>query len=108
MYLSTTNRKRDFTMAHIPVDIDEVRKKEFEQNKSIYRLLQICDQHMNITDDLMAKCRIYYEFLLTTPLKNYISPCIKVDGKSFNQMENEFLLYYRMIRGVEKAHDEME
>lgn len=90
------------------MDVDEVRKKEFEQNKSIYRLLQLVDNHVSLTEELMAKCRAYYDFLMTTPLKNYISPCTKVEGKSFNQMENEFILYYRMVRGGEKVHEEME
>lgn len=88
--------------------VEDIRKKEFEQNKSIYRLLQFVDHEMQMTEDLMAKIKIYYNFLMTCPLKNYISPCIKVEGKTFTQLENEFLLYYRMVRGGEKTHEEME
>lgn len=95
-------------MEFILVDVDDIRKKEFEQNKSIHRLLQIVDNHMSMIGELMHKCRAYYDFLMTTPLKNYISPCTKLEGKSFHQIENEFILYYRMVRGVEKVHDEME
>lgn len=104
--LYSTNPILPFAL--ILVDLDDIRKREFEQNKSIYRVLQFVDQHMRMIEDLMNQCRAYYDFLMTTPLKNYISPCTKVEGKSFNQIENEFLLYYRMVRGVEKAHDEME
>lgn len=107
MYLATINRKREFTMTHIPVGIDDVRKRELDQNKSIYRMLKFVDVHFEMIEDLMAKARAYYDFLMTTPLKNFISPCTKVEGKSFNQFENEFVLYYRMVRGLEKAHEEM-
>lgn len=99
-----------FPTLHISftADVDEIRKKEFEQTKSIYRLLNMVDTHMDMTDDLIAKGKTYYDFLMTTPLKNYISPCTKVEGKSFHQMENEFMLYYRMVRGLEKSHEEMD
>ena len=107
VYLTTVNKKREFNMEHISVDPDEIRKKEFEQNKAIYRLLQFVDQRMRMTEELMEKAKVYYDFLMLTPLKNYIPPCTKVEGKSFNQFENEFILYYRMVRGIEKAHDEM-
>lgn len=108
MYLTTLNRKREFTMDPISVDVNEIRKKEFEQNKAIYRLLQITDQHTKMIEGMMEQARIYYDFLMKTPLKNYISPCTKVEGKPFNQLENEFQLYYRMVRGVEKVHEDMD
>lgn len=88
--------------------MDDIRKREFEQNKSIYRLLQFVDHEMQLTQDILDKVKIYYNFLMTAPLKAYISPCTKLEGRTFNEIENEFLLYYRMVRGGEKAHDEME
>lgn len=88
--------------------MEEVRRREFDQNHEIFRILQMVDRNMEVTDELMLKCRAYYNFLMTTPLKNYIQPCYKLDGKTFTQVESEFLLYYRMIRGVEKVHEEMD
>lgn len=107
-HLGQLDKKREFTMSHISVNPDEVRKREFEQNKSIYRILQTVDKHFEQTEDLMLKCKAYYDFLMSTPLKNFIPPCTKVDGKTFKQFENEFLLYYRMVRGAEKAYEDME
>lgn len=90
------------------MDVEELRKKEFDQSQSIYRLLRLVTNEMERTEEMMVKTKAYYNFLMSTPLKNYIQPCIKIEGKTFSQMESEFLLYYRMIRGVEKAHEEMD
>lgn len=87
---------------------DEIRKREYEQNMSVYRLLKVVDQHFDMIQDLQHKCRTYYDFLMSTPLKGFIPPCTKIEGKNYQQFENEFLLYYRMVRGAEKMHDEME
>lgn len=108
VYLSNLNKKQEFPNEQILVDVDELRKKENEQNKSTYRQLQIVDNDFEIIKEMMQKCRNYYNFLMNTPLKNHIPPGTKIDGRSFNEIENEFMLYYRMVRGVEKAHDVMD
>lgn len=105
-----TDRKmiKEILICLISVDVEETRRKEFDENHSIYRILKMVDITMEMTEELILKCKTYYNFLMTTPLKNYIQPCYKLEGKTFSQMEGEFLLYYRMIRGVEKVHEEME
>lgn len=90
------------------VDMEEIKRKEQERADAILTVFRTMDGDLEIIDSLMERCKVYYDFLMTCPLKNYISNALKVDGKTFTAMENEYLLYYRMIKGTDHVFETMD
>lgn len=90
------------------MDVLDLKKQEVEQNNGIIGVGNQIEKLARDVDTVIDKCRVYYDFLMNTPLKNFIPPNITLNGKLYSNLENEFLLFYRMVKGSDKLCERME
>lgn len=78
--------------------IDELTKKLKVNRESICELMDEITKTNVKTKSLLRQNHVLYQYCLKNPLKNFIPSSKKFDGKSFKAYENEFNLYYGMLK----------
>lgn len=80
------------------VSISDLNKNLSANRESVAQLLDLICQLNVGTKSLLREFNLLYEYSLQNPFKKYIPTSIKIDNKSFKLYENDFNLYYRMIK----------
>lgn len=78
--------------------INDLEKKLGANRALIIQHLDQTAQHNVATKSLLREFNLLYNYSLHNPFKKFIPVTKKFDGKTFKSYENDFNLYYRMIR----------
>ncbi|XP_053676529.1 augmin complex subunit dgt5 [Anopheles nili] len=65
----------------------------------ICEMLDKIDAITSCTRQMLERARTYYNFVLANNLRKYVPATKLFNGRSFQEYENEYLMYYRMIYG---------
>lgn len=80
------------------LSIDEFKMRRENNRQTILQLLDQVTHRNSSTKSLMREFQLLYNYSVHNPLKSYIPKDKKFNSKSFKSYENDFNLYYRMIK----------
>lgn len=78
--------------------VKEVINKHAENRKEILEIFDNITVKFVSVKSLLSNANQIYKFALNNPLKKFIDPLQKYENKSYIEYENEFMLYYKMIK----------
>jgi len=81
------------------IAIAELYQKRDANREAISELLDEITKINVHTASLLRESNDLYNYAVTNPLKKFVPPTRKFDGKTYIEFESEFMLYYRMISG---------
>lgn len=88
-----------FSSSFSIVNESELIAKNSENYERISELLDIIPSLHGTTTRILENVDNYFEYLLNNPLRKYVPPSKLFNGKTYKEYENEYTLYYRMLKG---------
>jgi hypothetical protein len=80
------------------MSITDLKKQRDLNREAISELLDEISKTNVRTKSCLRELEVLYQYLLTNPLKKFVPSSKKFDGKTYKEYENDFSLYYKMIK----------
>lgn len=83
------------------VDVHQINAQFAKQKELLTELRDQITGVNEIGQQTLKKCYKYFNFLLKNPLRKYVPSSIIFEGCNYQQLEQEFLLFYRILKHEE-------
>lgn len=80
------------------LSIDDLKTQRDLNREAICELLDEISKTNVQTKSFLREMEVLYQYLLANPLKKFVPSSRKFDGKTYKEYENDFNLYYKMIK----------
>lgn len=97
-FLSISQNLKSSSFCLKQFSISELRTQCEKNRSSIIETLDKISKINNQTKYLLSDTNSLYKYFLINPLRKFVPPSQKFEGKSFKEYESDFNLYYRMLK----------
>lgn len=87
----------EIDMKPIEIDEEQLAKMKCRQIEEITEIIDETTHIAQIRDVCLQRLGKYMEFLKTNPLRKYIPKSRLFNGRSYQEYEEEFMLYYNIV-----------
>lgn len=88
----------NFNLTLFTVDMNDINHSFSDQHEIIRELIDQITIINEITQQTLDKCQKYSNFFLKNPLNKYVPTSITFEGCTYQALENEFMLYNRILK----------
>lgn len=81
----------------IRVDADKFNQMKRQQMEKLTEILDGTGNVQKVTADILRRLQIYMKFLIDNPLQKFVRKSRVFNGRSYQEYETEFMMYYNMV-----------